>query len=236
MSAVKPATTVSTSDGKRFRVGGAEIPFIGAWSNIFYLSAPGFYVRAHSTAKGGSELGFELVGSRPGEREEFEAADMTIFIHNLDDGQSTVVTAAGPYHEVSVGLPGRGIQPKDVLAVLAHFDAVDSPYGITIIPKVRLGAKVEHLASTVGLLDLGGLTVTPAGRMGRDSFPNGTGKQVPGGEVWANHIRGSNGGFASGAFVLRNDYWVSELTFDANAPGRLSQAQHLVESLIVEAA
>ncbi|MCO1581100.1 hypothetical protein M8C13_35645 [Crossiella sp. SN42] len=171
------AVTVRLPDAARVTSVAAEVRFAGGvYSRGFQIGPRGYHEFACR----------EVLPATAAHR--FPAAGREVLASATADGDTTVVSWLGPFHELLTVFSGPAPSRETLLALFSGLDLDDRPEGLRV--RAAVGQVLERITLTVH----GRGTVTiPGPETARQVLPKHRGAATPGGELWRLALPGRKG-------------------------------------------
>ncbi|GLZ42854.1 hypothetical protein [Actinokineospora sp. NBRC 105648] len=155
-------------------------------------------------------------------RERFLVHGREVVVAEADDGESSVATLIGAYHELMTVYAGPAPRRDRVFSLFDSLRIEDRVEGMVVTPRAAtlLDTMSEHVV--VAVRDLGTVSV-PGPAQARNHVPTHAGARTRHGEVWKVALPGpALAGVSGHAFVLGCAAGVAEVHF-ADTPARTDQ-------------
>ncbi|WP_018680411.1 hypothetical protein [Actinokineospora enzanensis] len=144
-------------------------------------------------------------------RDRFTVHGREVVVAEAHDGQSSIATLIGEYHELMTVYAGPAPKRERVVALFSSLRVTDRVEGMTAVPRgaTLLDTMSEHLIVTVR--HFGSISI-PGPRQARNHIPAHAGARTTHGEVWKIALPESNR-LSAHTFVLGCAAGVAEIQF-----------------------
>lgn len=203
------AVTVRWPDAARVTSVAAEVRFAGGvYSRGFQIGPRGYHEFACR----------EVLPATAADR--FPGAGREIVVSTTPDGDTTIVSWLGRFHELLTVFTGPAPRRETLVELFAGLALDDAPEGL------RVRAAVAQVLERITLTVAGRGTVTiPGPEIARQLLPRHQGARTPGGEVWRLALPG-RGGSADARdylFVVAGPRGAAEVQLSRDTPATAAE-------------
>jgi hypothetical protein len=215
-------------DGRRLSVTGNDAGFVGPWAFMVWVRHPSGTFRAHTTARGSTEILVANSG-RTEHTKVREASMRGSRLVSLEDNElgGTTLVWQGDFHELSTYVHGTTVSFEAFVSRLALLDLADSRDGLVVLAARGTGTHLEYVLGANFIPEICSISVRDAGGRMR---PATAGKAVRGGQMWHDDETDGTGRVTRSMVTIANDTCVTSLSPFDPAGVRL---RPLVESIDV---